>query len=91
MVKAVTVELNPEQAQAVTLAQSAGAISFTLRHVADEAPLVRKATTVADLGYNRGAAKASGPGPARPRLPAGTREVRVTRGVETSAYPVYTY
>ncbi|HZZ36709.1 MAG TPA: Flp pilus assembly protein CpaB [Caulobacteraceae bacterium] len=85
--KAVTVEVTPAQAQAISLAQSVGAISLALRHVADEAPLARKVTTVADLGFNRPAARAAGP--ARPRRPGPpTHEVRVTRGVETTGYPV---
>lgn len=84
--RAVTVEVTPAQAQAISLAQSVGAISLTLRHVADEAPLARKATTVADLGFNRPAPRAAGPARARPGPP--THEVRITRGIETTGYPI---
>ncbi len=94
VVKAVTVEVTPDQAQTISLAQSVGTVSLTLRHVADVAGLVRKATTVADLGFvaprQRAAAATAGPaaGPAKPRLGPGQVEVHVTRGVETAGYPV---
>ena len=90
--KAITVEVTPEQAQTISLAQTVGAVSLSLRHVADDAPNMRKATTVAQLGYFA-APKASrapvrGAGAARPRLARGMNEVRVTRGVEMASYAV---
>jgi pilus assembly protein CpaB len=90
--KAITVEVTPDQAQIITLAQSVGAISLALRQIADVEPLARQVTTVADLGYGRPAT----PAPARvaprriaprPAPPSGI-QIRVTRGVQTSAYEV---
>ena len=75
--KAVTVEVAPEQAQAISLGQSVGTVSLTLRHVADDEQLTRRATTVADLGFG-------------PKKPAGHRSngggVRVIRGIETTMF-----
>ena len=72
--KVVTVEVTPEQAQTVSLAQAVGAVTMTLRHVADNAPLVRKTMSVSDLG-------------GAPRRVAGRSgySIRVIRGVETSS------
>ena len=80
--RAVTVQVTPDQAQKIWLAQSVGAVSLALRHVADDAALGRKATTSSELGF------APRPtSPLRPvKLPRGVIEVRVTRGVETSGY-----
>ena len=92
VVKAVTVEVTPEQAQTISLAQSVGTVSLTLRHVADAAGLARKSTTVADLGFvahkSRPPAALRAAGPAQPRIGPGQVEVHVTRGVETAGYPV---
>lgn len=97
--KAVTVEVTPDQAQAVSLGQAVGQVSLALRQIADNEALTRKATTVADLGVYglRKVALAGGParprasGPARAKTGAATTEVHVTRGVETTGYPVGTY
>jgi pilus assembly protein CpaB len=93
--KAVTLEVTPDQAQAVTLAQSVGTVSLSLRQVADAAPLARRVTTVADLGgLGRAAAPARaasakpGKGAVRPAVAPDMIVVRVTRGVETAGYPV---
>ncbi|MDB5499307.1 MAG: cpaB [Phenylobacterium sp.] len=88
--RAVTVEVTPAQAQSISLAQAVGTVSLSLRHVADELPLVRKATTVSDLGFFGGrpvitravAVKMRAPPP-----PAG-HEIRVTRGIETAGYRI---
>ena len=74
--KAVTVEVTPEQAQSISLGQQVGAISLTLRRVADDAPLTNKAMTVADLGPTPHKAVAASAAPA----------IRVIRGVETSRF-----
>lgn len=75
--KAVTVEVTPEQAQEISLGQSVGTVSLSLRHVADNGQLVRQATQVGDLGF--------GPVKAGSRSSGGPR-VRVIRGVETSMF-----
>ncbi|HEY2052264.1 MAG TPA: Flp pilus assembly protein CpaB [Caulobacteraceae bacterium] len=80
--KAVTLEVTPDQAQAISLGEAVGTLSLTLRHVSDQAGLTRKATTVAQLGF----------GPAPPRRAAHAvvagMLVRVTRGVEVSSYTI---
>ncbi|HEY3696561.1 Flp pilus assembly protein CpaB, partial [Phenylobacterium sp.] len=89
--KAVTIEVTPDQAQAISLAQSVGAVTLSLRQVADDTALVRKATTVSDLG-RFGAPPAATPARrvARAKAPAGAGmiEVHVTRGTEISGYPI---
>lgn len=88
--KAVTVEVTPDQAQTISLAHAVGSVSLSLRQVSDTAELARKTTSVADLGGPGVRRAASGGGRARrpaPAKPAGL-EVRVTRGVETTGYPV---
>jgi pilus assembly protein CpaB len=90
--KAVTVEVTPDQAQAISLAHAVGTISLSLRQVSDHAALERKATTVAELGGlgPRAAisrvvrAKADRHSPA----PAAPIQVHVTRGVEMTGYPM---
>jgi pilus assembly protein CpaB len=99
VVKAITVEVTPDQAQVITLAQAVGAVSLSLRQISDQAPLLRQVTTVADLargGSPRVAApampvRARAPAPRRvaaPRLEPRATEVRVTRGVVTTGYQV---
>jgi pilus assembly protein CpaB len=91
--KAVTIEVTPEQAQTIALGQSVGAVSLSLRHVADVAPLARHATTVAELGFvppvkrppaNASASAASDKPAGVPLYGPGI--VRVTRVTETTGY-----
>jgi pilus assembly protein CpaB len=91
--KAVTIEVTPEQAQTIALGQSVGAVSLSLRHVADVAPLARHATTVAELGFvppakrppaNASASAANGKPAGVPLYGPGI--VRVTRVTETTGY-----
>lgn len=86
--KAVTVEVTPDQAQAISLGQSVGEVSLSLRQSADVAALTRKVTSVSDLA-GPGVRKAA---PVRRatvrRGDPGMTEVRVTRGVETAGYAV---
>jgi pilus assembly protein CpaB len=74
--KAITVEVTPDQAQSISLGQTIGTVSLTLRQVADDAPLRRKSTAVSDLG--RKAVRAA---PAPKGL-----AVRVVRGTEASRF-----
>jgi pilus assembly protein CpaB len=92
--KAVTVQVTPDQAQAISLAENVGSISLDLRQSADNTALTRQATTVADLG-RFGARPAPAPVRLRvavrsPKAPSGLSEIRVTRGVVTSDYSVGT-
>jgi pilus assembly protein CpaB len=83
--KAVTLEVTPDQAQSISLAQAVGAVTLALRQAADGAPLSRRSMTVSDLGGVRA------PGPVRRRAAAPRTQiaqVRVTRGVEISGYPM---
>lgn len=73
--KAITVEVTPEQASAISLGQSVGTVSLTLRHVADDAPLTKKSMTVSDLG----------PAPKRSAGPAAPA-IRVVRGTDASRF-----
>lgn len=91
--RAVTVEVTPDQAGLVSLAQAVGSVSFALRHVADDAPLEHRAATVADLEIKG----RPGPAPVRaaprrlapaPVEPSDQVQVRVTRGTETAGYSV---
>lgn len=86
--KAVTVEVTPDQAQAISLGQSVGEVSLMLRSSTDIGALGRKVTTVADLaGPSVRKAAPVKRVPTRSK-PAGMAEVKVTRGVETSGYSV---
>jgi pilus assembly protein CpaB len=83
--RSVTVEVTPDQAQAISLAQAVGQVSLSLRHAADEVPLAKRATTVADFGFRPVVARAVTR--QAPRRPAGL-EIHVVRGVETSGYRI---
>lgn len=90
--RAVTVEASPDQADLISLAQAVGNVSFTLRHVADQAPLEHRAATVADLAIKgrlaAPAARAAAPRRVKPAEPSDQVQVRVTRGLETAGYSV---
>lgn len=81
--KAVTVEVTPDQAQAISLAQAVGSVTLSLRQSNDGTPLSRRAMTIADLGPTR-------PAPARHTrlVHAALPQVHVTRGVNVAAYSV---
>jgi pilus assembly protein CpaB len=94
--RVVTVEMTPDQADIISLAQAVGNVTFTLRHVADETPLQHHAATVADLAIKDRmtqprAAAAPRRAPARPAEPSDQVLVRVTRGVDTAGYNVAKY
>jgi pilus assembly protein CpaB len=76
--KAITVEVTPEQAQSISLGQTVGTVSLSLRHVADDAPLSQKekVMTVTDLGPVLRK---------NPTAPPG-QTVRVVRGVDASHF-----
>ncbi|HEY2481231.1 MAG TPA: Flp pilus assembly protein CpaB [Caulobacteraceae bacterium] len=79
---AVTVEVTPEQAQQITLAQTMGTVSLALRHVDDTAPVTRLVTTAVSFGYFQAPKPVDSHGRAVRHGP----EVRVTRGTDTTAY-----
>lgn len=78
--KAITVEVTPDQAQSISLGQTVGTVSLTLRHVADDAPLTRKSMAVSDL--------APGPRKAAPSAAPASPAVRVIRGTEASKFSI---
>jgi len=97
--KSITVEVTPDEAQAISLGQSVGSLSLSLRQVADEAPIGRLTTTMADLGPAISvprppapaatATAAAPPSSKPPPVPLyGPGVVRVTRGVDTTGYRV---
>jgi len=86
--KAITVEVTPEQAQSVTLAQSMGNVTLALRHVEDTAPVTRLATTAAAFGFFA-PPPALGGRPAGRSVPMGP-SVRVTRATDTTVYQLST-
>jgi pilus assembly protein CpaB len=89
---AITLEVTPEQAQTIRLAQAVGSVALALRQVSDELPVSKRVATIKDLG---GYFVAPPPRPAAaapsavagPPMPTGP-QVRVTRGVETKSYSV---
>lgn len=82
--KAITVEVTPDQAQAISLAQAVGNVSLALRQSADAEPLKRSGMTLADLGGGKRPApvRRAPPPPKKPQL----TQVRVTRGVAVTGY-----
>ncbi len=86
--KTVTVEVTPDQAQAVSLAQAVGTVSFTLRSVADVAALARRVTTIKDLAAFVLPKAPPAAAPTGLVVGPGMRRVQVTRGVDMSAYAV---
>lgn len=83
--KAVTVQVTPEEAQTISLGQSVGQLSLTLRQAGDKEPLAKRLTTVADLG---GVQPAKAPVRRHIARPSGLIPVRVVRGVDATAYSV---
>ena len=86
--KAITVEVTPEQGQALSLAQSLGTVTLALRHISDEIPAGRLITTSSDLGGYRPRAATPPSGPVSGGATSGGKTVKVTRGTETSTYSV---
>jgi pilus assembly protein CpaB len=84
VVRTVTVEVTPAQAQLVTLAQNVGTVSFSLRHVNDALPLSQKATFLRGLGSE------SAPKPPPVKTPhvrvIPVTTIRVTRVTDTTVY-----
>lgn len=91
---AVTIQVTPAQAHTITLGQTVGQVALALRSVSDQGLPMKRATTVADLGFSApkpkaapttapvliAAAKAATPPPMTGET------VRVTRGTDTTGY-----
>jgi pilus assembly protein CpaB len=91
--KAVTVQVTPDQAQAISLAESVGQLSLALRQSTDNGPLGKRATTVADFGFGHpvGSPAVKRIAKTPSRKPSGMTEVRVVRGVDATPYSVGAY
>jgi len=91
---ALTIEVTPDFAQTIRLAQSMGSVSLALRQISDEAPVVKTVATARDLGFVGGGGatpkltKVAYPA-ARSRPRGGVEdEIRITRGTTTTMYKV---
>lgn len=87
--KAVTLQVSPEQAQTISLAQAVGSVTLALRQASDDAPLSRRTMTVADLapGDHHARPVRRVRVVSRPR-PAGN-DVHVVRGLEVATYTTF--
>jgi len=87
--RALTIEVTPQFAQTIRLAQSVGSVSLALRQISDEAPVMKTVATLRDLGFAGPAPKATpvSYGPRR-RAAAPDESIRVTRGTTTTLYTV---
>lgn len=81
--KSITLEVTPEQAQSISLAQSVGVVSLALRNVSDDSANSRPATFLSDIDGVK-------PRPARKprRAKSEVFEVHVIRGVKAATYAV---
>lgn len=92
--KAITLEVTPEQAQTISLAQAVGTVSLSLRQVSDQAMVGKRLTTISDLGGGFRAAAPRAPvlkGAARPATRVASvsgPKISVTRGVVSTEYAV---
>ena len=88
--KAITVEATPEQAAAISLAQSVGSVTLVLRKPHDATEAQRRAITLSNMSTGE-----ADPRPpvtheahrVRAAAPAATPQVHVIRGVESTSYP----
>lgn len=96
--RTVTLEVSPDQAEAISLGETVGQVSLTLRQTADGTPLTRLAFTVDDLTAQIPKKKAApaqvaravqktAPPPVAPAPPPPPQTVvRVVRGVDATYY-----
>src|SRR5436190_2213069 len=89
--RAVTIQVTPSQAHTITLAQTVGQVSLALRSVSDQGLPMKRATTVAELGFfAKPRPPAASPAPvvaAKPAAPVPMGDVvRVTRGADVTSY-----
>jgi pilus assembly protein CpaB len=89
--RAVTIQVTPEQAYTIALGQTVGQISLALRSISDPGLPMKRAITVANLGFtapkpaaskNTTTAKAA----PMPPPPPPSETVRVTRGTDVTGY-----
>lgn len=87
--KSITIEVTPEQAQTIALAQAVGTVTLSLRNEEDDGRVAHSATSVADLGGGAHVKRVAAAPAARAERPTTSgAQVRVTRGVETQNYAV---
>ena len=75
VVKAVTLEVSPEEAQKIALGRTVGQLSLSLRNLANGDPVASRTITVGDLGGKKGS-------------PGAKREVEIIRGAAPTTYEV---
>ena len=78
----ITVQVSPEQAQKITLAQQAGRLTAVLRNPEDEAPLLDGAMSVAELLGAAPPQETPAPPPARRATPEPVRAAPAPPGIE---------
>jgi pilus assembly protein CpaB len=94
LARAVTIQVTPEQAYTIALGQTVGQVSLALRSINDPGLPMKRAITVANLGFVRAPAPAASravtraPTPNAPPPPPPGDTVRVTRGTEVTGYQV---
>lgn len=99
LVKSATVEVTPNEAQKLALAQKVGQITLALRGTGDEARVPVQMTSANEAfgmrpppsGGGGGSAPSAAPGSSAPAVRAEDKsgtEVRVVRGTETTSYRV---
>lgn len=87
--RALTIEVTPQFAQTIRLAQSVGSVSLALRQIGDEAPVLKTVATLRDLGFVGPAPKATQVSySGAPRRRAPEESIRITRGTTTTLYTV---
>lgn len=86
--KSITIEVTPEQAQTIALAQAVGTVTLSLRNEEDDGRVAHSATSVADLGGVHVKRATAAPAARAARPSNSGAQVRVTRGVETQNYAV---
>jgi len=72
--RTITVEVTSSQAQSITLGQSVGTVSLSLRHVADPLRVARRGTLSSQFGYNPSSGQ--------------TDVIRVSRGAAIQEVPL---
>jgi pilus assembly protein CpaB len=91
VVRTVTFEITPEEAQKVTLAGTIGTLSLSLRNQAEQGSSTGARLTSTDLGLTAPEAEAPAPQPKatpEPAAPATPPSVGVIRNGQRESYPI---
>jgi pilus assembly protein CpaB len=88
VVKAVTLEVSPDQAQQLTLSASVGELSLSLRNYLDVNSAPVRTVTVADLRYGGPATPSTKPYVRRTFSGDRSASILITRGTDSSVYRI---